>query len=687
MYWFRDNFLYFIPWLIVMLITWFGGWLATSRIFRLKSQENIFVSFGIGLFIYIFFVNICGYFLPAPITFILPAFITLIFGFLTNYRNKKFQLDWKDLGHWKLLLFGLLFALFMVRMEQGLAISDDPKNITLISQLATGDIPPKFYLDGSKFFSTHYSFHLIGASMMSVGNVMPWSAFDLSKALVASYSLILIYLISLRYVKYPYQAILVVALFTVVGGTRWLFFLIPQNLIQPLDGLITLQGTSANMNLPFTQAIFQKWTLDGGPPLEYIFGFLNSLNGFFFNSHSGGLAEIALSIIWLTLGQTKKYLSYLIYIPLLAMFALSTETAFVFFALGVLGITIWAFVSRKPNKSVEIGLCLALLLSSPIIAVQGGYITEKVEKVLTGKWIVSASEPEIFSEISSDDSNNISDFEILNFSIRWPPGFPNAHLGELSLTEPLLLLTALIEIGPFLLIVPWLIIFAWRKYRDGDVYWGIITIASVLAFLFPIFVKYYVDRDITKIMAVALGNWKYQLLLFIWVSVVSQGWKRHIQHAVRYFSIFSVIIAAMGGIVVSIFNFSAISKPVLSYNINSLDAYVSSETWNKLDNSYLIFDRMRWRASMLTGLKTEFGSTKDGKPEWNLINNAATIENMAAAGYRYAYIDKIWWYELPESSRESLSQSCVKIIAEYVDDWPLEVPDFRRLIDISECIK
>lgn len=683
MYWFRDGIFYFIPWLVAMLPTWAGGWMIISRAFRLKSHERLLAGFGFGLIIYLFLANIFGYFLPSQIVFSLPALVVFLFGLALSYRHKKLDLEWKDLFQWKVLLFGLLMTLLITRVEQGLAISDDPKNMTVISQLATGEIPARHYLDGTKVFSSHYGFHLLGASMMSIGNAMPWSAFDISKAITSAYGLIVSYLIIRRYVTDPKKVAITVALMTIVGGTRWLFFLMPQSILKPLDDLITMQGTSALMNMPFSQAIYEKWTLDGGPPLGYIFGFLNSLNGFFFHGHSGGL--VTLGLIWLTLNYTRKFSSYLLYVPLFAMSAMSTETSFVFFAFGTVAATIWAFIRRKPDKSIELGLCAALLISLPIITFQGGYITSKASSIFAGKPVISTEVSEPTDDVDPDSPADITSMSFLNFSLRLPPGIPNAHLGELSLTEPLLVLTAILEIGPFILIVPWILAFIWKKYRQNDVYLGILVFSTTAAFLFPVFFKYYVDRDITKIMSHAISNWKTILLLFIWVKVESTGWKKWVDTAVRYFAIGSVALAAMGGIVITIANLSAISKPVLSHNINSLDAYVSRDTWNKLDESAFIFDDRRWRASALTGLPTKYGAVSSGTAEWNQINKAATVENLTKAGYRYVYIDKDWWYNLPNSSRKDLSRSCVVTVTEYIDDWPLDIPDFRRLIDISAC--
>ena len=687
MYWFRDSFLLFIPWVMVMLLNWFGGWMIVSCAFRLKSHERMIAGFGFGLGLYVFITNLFGYFLPARVAFSLPAVVIFALGFLLTFRKKKLHLEWKDLLQWKLLLFGLLLTLFILRIEQGLAISDDPKNLTLISQLAVGDFPPNHYLDASLVFSYHYGFHIIGASLMSIGNAMPWSAFDISKAILSTYSLILIYLIAKRYINTRYGAEITTVLYAFFGGTRWLFFLLPQGLIKPLDDLISLQGTSVFMNVPFTQALFQQWTLDGGPPLGYTFGFLNSLNGFFFHSHVGtsALAGIMLLLIWLSLNHSRTRYSFLLYIPLLAVSALAAETTYGMFAFGIASIAVFAFIRRKADKHLEMGLLLALVISIPFVAVQGGYLTNKASKILSGDPLVTSSVEDATDASISSSSESISDYKFLGFSVRWPPAIPNAHLGELSLFNPLTLLTAFLEIGPFLLIIPWVIAFAWKKYKDDDIFWGITTVSAILAFLIPIFIQYYVDRDITKIFSYSVGNWKRQFLIFLWVPLTAIGWKRYVQKGVRVVAILATALAVMGGVVVSIFNFSAISQPVLSYRINSLDANVASDTWNTLDGSSLIFDNNRWRVSALTGLSTEFGVTSKGKPEWNEINQTATIVKLAAAGYRYVYIDKEWWYNLPASSRQNLSQECVTTITEYVDDWPLDIPDFRRLIDISAC--
>lgn len=677
MYWFRESFLAFIPWLLIMVSVGMGGWMIVSRMFSLEAYERVIAGFGFGLVFYLFLTNICGYIFNSWLIYGLPGLLVFAFGLALVYRERKTILDWKDFTYWKPILVGLVLLLVVTRIEQGLTISDDPKNLTFISRMAAGDIPPH-YLRRGEPFSYHYGFLLLGASMMRLGNAMPWSSFDISKAIVFTFTLLILYLIAKRYVKARYGAVITVALYSFFGGTRWLFFLLPLSRIKPLDQLIQLQGTSALMNVPFTQAIYQLWTLDGGPPLGYTFGFLNSLNGFIFNSHAGtgALGSITILLIWLTLSRTRTKYSHLLFVPLLAMNALSTETSYALFAFGICAITILAHIRKKTDKSQEYGMLLALAISIPIVAFQGGVITNRVMGILSGNQTIQATANTVTSAAAN--------FEIMGFSLRWPPAIPNAHLGELSLINPYTLLAALLEIGLFVLVVPWVISFAWKKYRENDVYWGIVTITSILAFIIPIFIQYSVDRDITKIFSHAISTWKIQFLLFLWIPLSKIGWKGIFQKFILWFSYLTLVLGVLGGVVVTISNLSAVSQPKLSHRINSMDAYVASDTWGKLDQTSMVFDHFGWRASALTGLQTGSGMGNSNL-QWNDINKKPTIEKLLTEGYRYVYIDKDWWVNLPASSRKNLSQSCVVTVTEYIDDWPLDVPDFRRLIDISNC--
>jgi hypothetical protein len=60
----------------------------------------------------------------------------------------------------------------------GMAVFDEPKNLSIVSMMAAGDIPPALYECGSRF-RISLRVQLLGASLVRLGGLQPWSAFDL----------------------------------------------------------------------------------------------------------------------------------------------------------------------------------------------------------------------------------------------------------------------------------------------------------------------------------------------------------------------------------------------------------------------------------------------------------------------------------------------------------------------------
>ena len=148
MYWFRDtNFFALLPWLALMLVWWLGGWLLASHCFELKRRERLLAGFGFGLLLYAWFANLLGHWLSAQLTYVLPALLVVLLGGLAWYLGEREQvLDWRDVRRvWPWLLAGLTLVFFFVRVGKGLAIFDEGKNLSLISIMGAGDIPPRFF--------------------------------------------------------------------------------------------------------------------------------------------------------------------------------------------------------------------------------------------------------------------------------------------------------------------------------------------------------------------------------------------------------------------------------------------------------------------------------------------------------------------------------------------------------------
>ena len=109
---------------------------------------------------------------------------------------------------------------------------DDYHHLPAISAMGAGNLPPRYILNAAYDYSYHYGFELLGGSLMRLGNLFPWSAFDLGKAMVWVYSLILVAYLLKQYLQQTWKVTLGVGLFLFLGGTRYLMMLLPASLLQ-----------------------------------------------------------------------------------------------------------------------------------------------------------------------------------------------------------------------------------------------------------------------------------------------------------------------------------------------------------------------------------------------------------------------------------------------------------------------
>jgi hypothetical protein len=166
--------------------------------------------------------------LHPTLTFVLAAVLVLLLGLAFTWKGERPILDWRDWKIWKWLLVGLVLAWLFERFAMGMAIFDEPKNLSIVSTMAAGDIPPHHYMNADVFFPYHYGFQLLGASLVRLGGLFPWSAFDLSKALVGAYFFLLVALFARRFVDRPRAGFILAGVMALASGTRFLLYLLPQ---------------------------------------------------------------------------------------------------------------------------------------------------------------------------------------------------------------------------------------------------------------------------------------------------------------------------------------------------------------------------------------------------------------------------------------------------------------------------
>lgn len=687
MYWYRDgSALSLLPWLASMAITWLGGWLLATHAFRLERRERLIAGFALGIVLYSWLVNVLGQFFSPQTAFTVPAFLVLLAGAVFGQgREEGPWLQRQDLRVWPGLLVGLFLVWLFLLFGKGLALFDEHKNLSLISIIANGDIPPRFFLDYPLNYIYHYGFHLFGASLMRLGGMLPWSAFDLGKAVIWGASLLLAALLGRRYMGHRWGGWLAAGVLAFASGTRYLLFLLPPGILLRADQSITLRGTSAFIGKPFSEALAAGWTIDGGPPVDYIFGFLNGIMDPLVMAHQGPniFAVLIFLLVWLLLTRQAKPWSFLLVAILFSMWALAWETTYALFIVGLLlyaGLNYWQ--QRNLNQPHLKATLYAALLSFAVVLLQGGTFTEMARDMLfgvEGPRLLGSSG--VAPAVGAGMAISLSPAPLLaegflGFSLRWPPAILSAHLGPLSLFSPVELLVGLFELGPVILFTPWISRWAWRRARGGDWPLGALLLSAWVGFLMPFFLQYKADRDISRLTWQALLIWT--LMLTFMLADRAFRWRAELRRAATL----GLALMVFGGLVVTGIQLTAASTTQLAHTFTELDAEMAAQVWGEFELDDKIFGPLG-NTTVITGQLT--GQLLNEPPEdhyWTQLSQALTLEGLLAQGFDYVFVDSRRWDDLSPASQAELEADCIELFAEV---WDNSGVNFRRMLDLRPC--
>ncbi len=690
MYWFRDaGFLSLLPWLVTLLVTWLGGWLLASHAFRLYARERLIAGLAIGLVGYVWLANFLGHWLAPDLTYILPAIIVLLSGAAFCWRRPKGTawFDRQDFSAWPYLVAGLaLFWIFFL-WSKGVTLFDEQKNLSLISIMGNGDIPPRFHAsDYPLNFIYHYGFHFIGASMMRLGNMLPWSAFDISKSLLWAEMLLLAFLIGKRYIGQAWGGLATAGAVALAGGTRFLLLLLPPGLLLQADKLITLQGTSALIGKPFSQALISAWPVDGGPAMPYMFGFLNGIMDPMVMAHQGPdtFSVLILLLAWLLIPRLAVPRAWPLLTILFSVWALVWEASYALFVLSlVVFVAIYVWRARNWDLPALKPAIWAVILSAPIVLLQGGTFTEFAKNFLfgyeggslfgsAGSFLI-AFIPNLFLPPAAGP-------DFLGFSLRWPPAVLSGHLGALSLFSPVQVIVALFELGPVILFAAWITTWAWRRAASGEWMLGVLMVSGWLGLILPVFFQYEADRDISRLGWQGLLTWT--ILLVILVADNAFRWKPIVRTAATA----SLAVMVFGGLVIAGTQLSAMSTTKLGDGFNELDASLSAQVWGKLPVDAKVFGPLG-NTTILTGhLTHQLLGTLPETDAWHELMAAPTLAGFLAEGYDFVYMDSRVWENLSSEiqANAGLDDVCVVTLAEV---WDNSHVNFRRMLDLRHCFE
>lgn len=670
MYWFRDaNLLGALPFALALFSWTLGGWLLARHLFQLPARQRLLIGFGLGLVAYLWLLNLLGGRIEISLSYFLPATLVLLAGVLSARGSGKPFLEWEDL---KLSPFLLLFVglfIYSLFLERGLGIYDDYHHLPAISAMGAGNLPPRYILNAAYDYSYHYGFELLGGSLMRLGNLFPWSAFDVGKAMLWVYSLILVAILLKQFLQATWKVILAVALFLFMGGTRYLLMLLPQPLLQTVGNTITFSGVSQDLNLPFSKILFAPWTVGGGPPQPFIYGFTNSLNSGYILNHMGEfpLNLIILMLLWYLADKFTSAKAVPLLAILFAHLALTYESTYGLLLVSLTLAGAWLLLRKKSIPRTFWLFTLAAAISLPFAVFQGGSLFSIFQGVFEK---ALGSQPAV---IIHPDAESV-------FSFQWPPAIPTSHFSALSILSMPQLLVGLFEIGPILFFSPSITRWVWKKFQQGEWVLGVIILSAWVGFIISLLVSYNLsERDITRFTKHALLLWNlFFLILLLQKEPVWGRW-------CRVLAVLCTVLMLVSGLVNTWVQNSALNRPVFSDGIDGLDAQMTNRVWGTLDQEDLVFDpgSNDWRATTVTGLLTVSSMNRQTTPLWNQLSRGPSLQGFLQNGFRYLYVDQSWWRALSDSQRNSLSDPCIRIVASASLDGDFQ---FRRLLDMGACL-
>ena len=665
MYWSRtSNPIDVLAWILLAAMWWTGGWLLTTHTFRLHSRERLITGMATGLLLFITLSNLLSHSLPVPYPFWGASTLILAMGLLAAWKSARrpwLYLD--DLRFWPQVLALAGLTLLFAMINRGLAIFDDYYNLPIISMIAAGDLPPHFHLNPTQPLAFHYGLHLIAASMVRIGGAFPWSAFDLSKALSLALTLCLAWLWFRRLIRTE-SAALYGGLITLFGaGTAWLVLFLPNFLLQDLSNKIGLIGSAAATGPDLYTAIVAPFRIEGGGPLPFPFAFVNGIFSPLNTAMAGSGAIPQLTLFTLFIMEKRRWsiFSGLIACLVFASLALTGEHLFAMMWLGFMVASIYSWMRTRSLTSF-LHKAWILFLSAGLSLISGGAITEIIRR-----WWLNLSQSEL-----------VTGYGLPGFRLRWPPVLFSTHYGPLSLTDPLQVLLGLFELGPVLLLAPWVTRFCLKRLTKGKWITAGAGIGALISFLAALFLGLQErERDITRLTNSAMFIWMVFGFVILWYSLPK------LKKSLQYLILIFFCITILSGIASFSVELVAVARPQFSYFVDAPDALLSRAYWNRLPKEAYILDRPPFRAITLFGRWGGQASLDNYTPtiEWEALISDPNPTAIAQSGYSFIYIDSKYWERLTSDQKHRFEISCVRLFAEETTDDK----DFRRLLDVRQC--
>jgi len=659
-----------ILWLLSMLLVLAGGWLIATHVFALEPGERVLVGFAVGLVCYLWLINWIGRVLLPFWAFLGAALIVLLFGILSAYPFRKPWLDLHDLriGGW--VAAGVILLWIFLRISKGTGLFDEYTNLALISTLANGKIPALAYFGQPVLHRYHYGFHYLGASLMQLAHLAPWSAFDLSKSIVWGLSLLLAGLVGRRYLRVRYAPVLLAGAVALAGGTRYLMLLLPSSMLAVMQDHVILRGIASG---GLSAALSSILPMEASPRIGYPFAFLSGINQSYVMAHGGEqtIEPLLLMLALLLMARSAGRVSIVFFVILFSFWALASETSIVLFAASLLLLT-WIRYSQN-RRNVKDGKdltapAMGLILSIPLMFVQGGVIGSMAQQLVLGTPPTGPPGADV-------------PFGFLGFTSRWPPAILSGQLGSLPITDPWAVFAGILEMGIVSVMLPWL---TWRWWHTQRHDWRLQLLLPIawMGVLIPLFLAWASDANISHITDFGLDVTVVLLVLMLAGGegpAVSSG--RH-----RFGLAGAIVLALMAvpGIVLLGVQLTAAQDTVLSEHYGDAEARLLQQAWGRLPRSSKMLGNIG-PGSILTGQLTAgmyAPPPGDQRPVWEAMLAAPRLETLVENEFEFVFVNSRWWNSLNVASQQELQKPCVTVFARG-EAYP--GGNFAEILDLRGC--
>ena len=604
--------------------------------------------------------------LPVPLAFWAAAGLVLLLGLGMTLAFGPRTLP-RLPGGLRALPWGMLaglagVTLFSYLVGRGEAIFDDYMQLPTVSTMAAGFIPPRFALDPSVPYDYHYFMLLFSAQIQRIGGLAPWTALDLGHSLPVGLAVMLAFRWTRRSARSLSAGVLGAGFVLFASGARWLMLLLPLRLLQSIAAHVNLLGSGAGSGATLFQALANPWAIEGAASPGLPFAFTNGLQqpGILGQFSANSLVEVALMLA-LLLTCTRWRSNW----PAGLATALFFSAGFLLTEAGVvLEIGGWGLVVLITAGRLR-SLKLPPTLWKWLASAGGGYLLGALQ---------GGALPDALGQALGMAQG--SSYHNVSFQLVFPPTLVSSHLGVLSLFNPAQLLAALFELGPLLLALPFLAAWGWKALRAGRWFEAVLAGEAFLSLLM-LFVQYSGSEGVRNTSRL----YRFLPILALFAVPAVWPWAERRGPAYRWTAGVLAGTVMLGGLAIFCLELPALQRPVVSYDLNGLDASMNAALWNRLERDALVFDPLSYRAPALLGRFTDSSTTwYASKPAWKALNQEPYPVRLRAAGYSYAYLDNLYFQGLPVVVQQAWGAGCVKQMGEAVKGQ-----NWRRLYEIKTC--